>query len=152
MAQRSRDPPDTRIDERLARLLEVERRVEARVRVAEEGARARVEAAREASSRAEAAGREALEAACALEEREDRARHAETMRRLAAEGEASLAGLSTPTRERVERLARRALALVVAAGVDAEARSDARADTRADTCDRVADDEPFGARADARRP
>jgi membrane protein involved in colicin uptake len=122
MSQRSRDTLDTRIDERLARLLEVERRVEAQVRAAEQEARARVAAARAAVRRADDDGREALEAAWALEDAEARARHAETMRRLEAEGEASLAGLATPSPERIERLAWRALDLVV----HSDTRSDGR--------------------------
>lgn len=122
MSRRSRDTLDTRIDERLARLLEVERRVEARVRAAEQEARARVATAQEAVRRAGDDGREALEAAWVLEDAQARACHAETMRRLETEGEASLVGLAAPSPERIERLARRALELVV--------RSDARCDVR----------------------
>lgn len=92
-------------------------------------------------TRAHADGHAALEAALALEETEDRARHTEALRRLELEGEASLAAVVSPSRARLDELARRALAIVVSGGAtDAEARSrpriepsrEARSDARLD--------------------
>lgn len=107
-------PPEaTRIDERLARLLEVERSLEARVRAAEAAATARVAEAREAARHAE---RGDLETAARTEEKEDLDCHAAEQSQIAQESAARIARLSAVTDAVVDWLARRTVAAVLARG------------------------------------
>jgi len=90
----------TDTDERLARLLEIERRLEARVRDAEEQARARVDGARNAAQQAKPDDSALLEATARTEEDAELARH--------------VARLSSIPGTTIERLALRAIATVLA--------------------------------------
>ena len=110
----SHRPQVTRIDDRLARLLEVERRLEARVRDAEEAARAQVSAAHERAHRAQEDHGAELDAATRAEENEDLGRHAAELRRIAEEGAACVARLSAVPDPEIDRLATRAVATVLA--------------------------------------
>jgi multidrug resistance efflux pump len=104
----------TDTDERLARLLEIERRLEARVRDAEEQARARVDGARNAAQQAKPDDSALLEATARTEEDAELARHAAELARIAAEGAAHVARLSSIPGTTIERLALRAIATVLA--------------------------------------
>ena len=101
----------TPIDETLARLLDVERRLEARVRAAEELARARVAAARAAGE--DLPGRDAELDAARAEEEEERARHGAALEGIAAETAERVAHLSAVPESVVERLARGVVASVL---------------------------------------
>jgi hypothetical protein len=105
------EPPHT--DDRLARLLDVERRLETRVRQAEASAVARVAAAREAAQRAGQARGADFEANALAEEQDDLQRHAAALRDIATESAARIAHLSAITGADLERLALRAVAVVL---------------------------------------
>jgi hypothetical protein len=83
---------DAHIDVRLARLLEIERDVEARVHQAEEAARIRVESAR-AEAAIVARGDDEEDHEAAREATEDEARHAEALAAIEAQSRAQLARL-----------------------------------------------------------
>lgn len=99
-------------DDRLERLLEVERRLEARVRAAEDEARTSVEAARAAAEHVDGADRADVEAAALAAERADLERHAEELARIVEAGAARVAALRAVSDADVLRLAVRALAIV----------------------------------------
>ena len=100
------------VDDGLERLLEVELRLDARVRVAEEEARAMVDAARVAAQRIDGEQREEAEAAAGAEERADLERHAIELATVVREGAARVAALAAVPDAEVSRLAAAALALV----------------------------------------
>lgn len=112
-AARGEGPP---LDERLARLLEVERRIEARLREAEEGARRRVDEARAASGRAAEQAQSEIDAAARDEEQADLERHAAELLRVETESAARVRALSALPEAVVEGLARDVVAAVVAGG------------------------------------
>ena len=101
------------VDDRLARLLEVERDLEARVREAESAARARVEAVRQAATLGSARRLAEIHEAAQEEERADGERHAAELANIEAEAAAELRRLSSLTDEIIERLALRVYAHVV---------------------------------------
>jgi hypothetical protein len=105
-----------RIDEKLARLLEVERGLEARVRETEVAAAARVAEAREAARGVERDRETDVEATARAEADVDIERGATERRRIAEEGAARVALLSTVPESVLDRLARRAVAAVLANG------------------------------------
>ncbi len=107
-------PEATPTDETLARLLQVERQLEVRVQEAEKLAAAQIEAAREAARRTARDRGADVEAAARSEERADLERQAEDLRRIAADGLACVSRLSAVTESVVDRLARRAVASVLA--------------------------------------
>lgn len=110
MADRVEAP---RTDENLARLLEVERGLEARVRDAEAAARSRVEAARESARRAAQERGADFETEARAEEMADLERHAAALRDIGAERDARLALLASISGEALEALAQRAVELVL---------------------------------------
>ncbi len=101
-------------DERLARLLEVERRLEARVRAAEDAGKARIAAAREQARRAEQERDAGLETAARAEEGVELERHAAELRKIATEAGARVARLAAVPQSEVDRLASLAVATVLA--------------------------------------
>ena len=103
-------------DEKLERLLDVERRLEQRVRDAEREARERVDEARAASDKAAADGRAQLEATAREEERADLERHAREVERIDASSVARVRALAELSDAYVDRLARGALARLAADG------------------------------------
>jgi uncharacterized membrane protein YqiK len=108
-------PPQAKpTDERLARLLQVERDLEARAKAAEVAARAEIAAAQERARRIELDGHADLEAQARAEETADLQAHAEQLRRIAEEGAARVAHLSAIPAEVVERLAVRAVSALAA--------------------------------------
>jgi len=105
--------PAQRIDERLGMLLDVERRLEKRVRDAEAEAAERVRLAKLDGEklRADAEAREAQ--AGAELERQERAAHAEALAALEREHRAALERIARVTDAEVDALARRALTLAL---------------------------------------
>lgn len=114
MAARFAEEDGRRIDEGLTRLLEVERRLDGRIRDAEQEARRRVDAARATLARASAEQRAELESLARAEEQADLQAHAETLRRVETERAADLRALSDVSGARVDRIARDILALFIA--------------------------------------
>ena len=108
----SRDPG---VDEGLARLIDIERGIEDRLREAERDAARRVEEARASSRQALAEDRAALEAALLEAEKADLDRHADALARIEGGQQARLAALSGLSEAEIDRLAREALALVLRA-------------------------------------
>jgi len=113
MPHSGQDPPS---DAGLESLLEIERRLEARVRAAEVSATERIAAAREATRRLDGELREAIEAEARDEEEATLRAHEDALRRVAAESEARIAVLAAVPEATVERLARRVLGAVIAGG------------------------------------
>ena len=99
-------------DDRLERLLEVERRLEARVHAAEAEARASVEAARAAAQTVDGADQADVEAAALAAERADLERHAGELARIVDEGGARVTALRAVSDAEILRLATKALAIV----------------------------------------
>lgn len=99
-------------DDRLERLLEVERRLEARVHAAEAEARASVEAARAAAQEVDGADQADVEAAALAAERVDLERHTVEVARIVDEGAARVTALRAVSDADVLRLATKALAIV----------------------------------------
>jgi hypothetical protein len=110
MADQVEAPP---ADESLARLLEVERGLEARVRDAEAAARSRVDAARESARRAAQERGAGFAAVARAEEKADLERHAAALRDIDAQRNARLALLAGICGETLETLAQRAVAIVL---------------------------------------
>lgn len=108
--------PTPRIDERLERLLEVERHIERRIQAAEGAARERAARAREAAARVDEERSAHLEREAARQEREELERHADELSRIAGEARARVAALEAVTEETVDALARRALARAIGDG------------------------------------
>jgi hypothetical protein len=106
-------PEGTHTDERLARLLDVERRLESAAREAETAARSRVAAAREAAQRARLERSTGLESSARTEERLDLDHHAAALREIAQESAARVARLSAIAGDALEGLARHAVAVVL---------------------------------------
>jgi hypothetical protein len=106
-------PEGPHTDERLSRLLDVEHRIEARIRQAEAVAQARVAAAREASRRAGHERSADFDAAARAEAAADLERHAAALRAIQQESAASTERLASVTGDALERLARRAVAIVL---------------------------------------
>jgi len=106
----------THTDERLTRLVEIERRLEARVQQAEVSALARVEAARDEVRATAGCGLTDVEATGRDEEAIELALHASTVERIAAEAASHAARLSAVPDAELERLALRAVSLVLDAG------------------------------------
>jgi len=106
-------PESTPTDETLARLLQVERALELRVQEAEKAAEAQIAAAREAARRADSDRGADVEAAARSEEEADLEHQAEQLRRIAADGNARVGRLSAVPESVVDRLARRAVALLL---------------------------------------
>lgn len=100
------------VDDGLERLLEVEQRLDARVRAAEAEGRATVEAARVQAESIDGKQREEAEAAARAEEAADLERHAVELASVVREGAACVAALHAVPDEEVLRLARKALARV----------------------------------------
>jgi hypothetical protein len=105
----------TRIDARLARLLDVEQRLEARVRACEQGANARVAAARASAERAEAEARAEIEIAAANEAREEETKHEAAIHGLQDESRARVALLEDLADDAIDRLAQRAMDVLLGA-------------------------------------
>jgi hypothetical protein len=106
-------PPAPRIDERLERLLEVERQIERRIRAAEAAGRERVARAREVFERSDGHRAAALEKQAKEQERADLEAHAATLANIAAEADVRTRALDAVPDETVDRLARRALAIAI---------------------------------------
>lgn len=109
----TRKTPEQPIDQRLERLLQIEHRLEEKIRAAEAEAVARVESARaevDAARQREAA---ALEVATLEQERADLEAHAATLERIAAESAAAKKTLTSISDVVVERLAREAIARAI---------------------------------------
>jgi hypothetical protein len=100
------------VDDGLERLLDVEERLEARVRAADVEARASVEAARAEVQSTDGKQREEEEAMARAEERADLERHAAELASIVREGAACVTGLRAVPDAEVLRLAHEALALV----------------------------------------
>lgn len=100
------------IDERLDALLQVERRLEARVAQAEQAARAQVAAANARAHDGQEAAAAALAQALADEEARDRAEHQRLLAELRAQSARELEALAAPD-ELIERLARLAVTRVL---------------------------------------
>jgi hypothetical protein len=96
------------MDERLGVLLEVEQKLEERVRQREASAREQVESARAALREAQSRVIELEEAALA-EEQADESTHAAALASILQEHHAALAAFERVSDETVERLARRVL-------------------------------------------
>ena len=107
-------PEGTLTDERLARLVQVEDRLEAKVRQAERVAEAQVESAREAARSLERERLVQVDAAARAEEDADLERHAEQLAQIAMEGAARVARWSNMSEAMVDGLARRAVAILLA--------------------------------------
>jgi hypothetical protein len=105
-------PVDQRIDERLAALLEVERRLEAKVAEAARAAQAQVAEARALAHDGRAAAEAALARAVAEEEAADRAEQQRLLEQIHQQGERALQRLRVSD-EVVERLARQVVAEVL---------------------------------------
>jgi len=112
----SRPPPPSATDARLENLLDVERRLEARVRDAEKAATERVAAAREEARRDGDDTRAALADAAARDERDDLAAHATAIEQMDREADAYVARLAATPETVVERLARVAYARLIGGG------------------------------------
>ncbi|MFZ5439954.1 MAG: hypothetical protein ACOZQL_08085 [Myxococcota bacterium] len=108
--------PAQQVDERLTTLLAIEQRLESRFKEAEVEARARVEAARAEVERAREAGLREVEAQAAEEARADTVAHELALQRLEAERNAALTTLAAVQGERLDELARRAVARAVGGG------------------------------------
>jgi len=111
------------VDERLARLLEVERRLEARVADAEGRATARVAAARDAAQRGKGARGAPLDEALRSEQAEELDRHEAELARIRQECASRVAHLAALPESFVDTLARRAVAGVVESGGEGTGRS-----------------------------
>lgn len=107
-------PPAQRIDERLTTLLEIEQQLEARFREAEAVGRAKIEAARAALAKARHEGLAAVDEISSEEERADAAAHEAALRAIEEERNAALTKLTSVTGAELDRLARAALARVIA--------------------------------------
>jgi hypothetical protein len=106
-------PAPERVDDRLTRLLDVERRLELRVQAAERDARERLEAVRAAAQRTSELRMAELQEAARQQEQADLDRHAAELARVEAEGAEHLRRLSSLSDETVERLAARVYARVI---------------------------------------
>jgi len=113
MSRPAQIPPT---DARLESLLEVERRLEARVRAAETRATERVSAAREAVQRLDDEMRVALEEEARQEEQRDVEAHARELRSIGEQREAVVARLESVPDAVVERLAGVAYGRVIGGG------------------------------------
>lgn len=113
MGAESRSSRSPHVDATLARLLEVERGIEERLRAAEHEAARRVEEARASSRQALADGRVALEAALQEAEAADLARHADVLHEIEVEHRARMVAISSLSDGDVDLLAREALAIVL---------------------------------------
>jgi hypothetical protein len=113
MASESQSSRSPRVDPSLARLFDVERRIEERLREAEREAARRVEEARASSEQSLTEARVALDAALRDAERADLDRHAEALRRIEADRQSRLAALSGIAEAEVDRIAREVLAIVL---------------------------------------
>jgi hypothetical protein len=102
------------VDARLENLLEVERRLEARVRAAEEASAARVAAARTTAQQATDARRDALEAEAQEQERQDLEAHARELADAAHRSELAVQRLAAIPDAEVERLARAIYVQIIA--------------------------------------
>jgi hypothetical protein len=105
--------PEHRMDERLAALLDVERQLETRAQQREHAARAKVEAARAALQSATEGVDAELERLAELEARADEAAHGAALAALSTAHRATLATFAGVSDERIEQLARDALARAV---------------------------------------
>ena len=106
-------PPSPPVDERLETLLQIEQRLESRVRDAEEDARRRIAVAGAEAARVGDAESDALREAMQREEESDRARLLEELARVEAESAAAVERASRLSEGDVERLARGVYARVV---------------------------------------
>jgi hypothetical protein len=100
-------------DEKLTRLLEIERRLEDRLREAEREGRRRVESTRAAAEQVAAAGKTQLEQATREEERADLDAHARELGRLETEGAERVKRWAACADADVDRLAREALKMLI---------------------------------------
>ena len=106
-------PANQGVDPRLETLLETERRLEARIRAAEESARAQVEAARAAALRARERRAEEIDAAARAEEEAERKRVSEELRRIESAAAQATVKVRSMPEDAIERLARIAYDLVI---------------------------------------
>jgi len=113
MASESQSSRSLHVDPSLARLFDVERRIEERLREAERDAARRIEEARTASQQSQTDARAALDAALREAETADLDRHAEALRRIESDRQSRVATLSGTSEAAVERIAREVLAIVV---------------------------------------
>ena len=109
----AKQPTEHRMDERLAVLLEVEQKLEARVQQREAATREKLEAARAALLAAQEGKSLDLEEAAEAEARADEAAHAAALAVVTSEQQAALARFENVSDEVVEQLARRVLARAV---------------------------------------
>jgi hypothetical protein len=108
--------PQHRMDERLAVLLEVERKLEARVQQREGAARAKVEAARALLADALEGPAPELEDLARAEALADEVAHAAALTEITRAHRAAVATFEQVSDERVDELARRALDRAVSGG------------------------------------
>jgi len=113
MASESHSSRSPQVDASLARLFDVERRIEERLREAERDAARRIEEARASSQQSLTDTRAALDAALREAERADLDRHAEALRRIESDRQSRLGALSGMSEAAVERIAREVLAIVL---------------------------------------
>jgi len=113
MASESQNVRSPHVDPSLARLFDVERRIEERLREAEREAARRIEEARTSSQQSLAGARAALDAALREAERADLDRHAEALGRIEADRRSRVVALSGMSEAAVERIAREVLAIVL---------------------------------------
>lgn len=112
----TRIPADDPIDERLRQLLAVERGLQERVRNAETDAAERVEAARREAEREETVAHRQQTAADDEHARAERADHELALAALHHQHAAALRAIEGVSDERIDELARRALARAIDAG------------------------------------
>lgn len=103
-------------DANLEGLLDVERRLEARVREAEHRATARAQAAREAADRVDGERREVLERDALREEQEDLEVHARALADIAREADDTARRLDSASDAALDRAARAAYAALLDGG------------------------------------
>jgi hypothetical protein len=109
---------DTGDDERLRRLLDVEKRLQALVREAQEDGRRRVSAARAAAEERLEAARAAAARADAEQAEAERVEQERTIAAVDQAHHAALAAMATLSDDRIDALARWALAQAIAGDAD----------------------------------
>ncbi len=107
---------EERIDERLGQLLGVERRLEGRLKQADEQALALVATAKRAAEQTNSHERAELEKTSAREEREDLEAHTAALKQIDEESARAVAALEAVPELRVDELARRVVGWLLEEG------------------------------------
>ena len=104
------------IDDRLRQLLDLEQRLQAMVRAAEDAANARIVQARTEAQRRRAGGEAQPSGQAEAQDAADRAAHERALQAIAADAQSVAHALSSIPDDRIDELARRALERVLASG------------------------------------